>query len=114
MIVLERQNARVRNGRKFIPLSLESDVAGNVIVGGTVTLLTNLANAMASALNPAGVDHLTPVIVGRIPYTTPSGRTAYRLPASQAEMGDAYSLVTSARALPRVTTMNSRKTWRGE
>lgn len=114
MIILERQNSRVRNGRKFIPLSLETDTAGSVMVAGTVTLLTTLANAMATNLNPGAVDLFIPAIVGRIPYTTSSGRTAYRLPTSQGEMSQDFSDVNTARVINRATTMNSRKFWRGE
>lgn len=114
MFVLERQNGRVRNGRKFIPLSLESDIVGSFVVAGTNTLVQAIATASAATLNPGGVDTFVPCIVGRIPYTTSSGRTAYRLPNTQGEMGDNYSLVSSARAINRVTTMNSRKFWRGE
>jgi len=114
MIVLERQNGRVRNGRKFIPLGLEADTVGNVLVAGTVTLLTTLANAMAASINAGGVDLFVPAIVGRIPYTTGSGKVAYRTPTSQAEMGDKFSQVNSARVINRITTMNSRKFWRGE
>lgn len=114
MIVLERQNSRVRNGRKFIPLPLENDAAGQNIAAGMITLLNTLANAMALTLNPGGVDSFQPVIVGRFSYTTSSGKAAYKLPGSQAEMGDRYSLVDTARLINRVTTMNSRKFWRGE
>lgn len=114
MILLERQNGRVRNGRKFIPLSLESDLSASTIVAGTLTLMNNIATGIATNLNPGGVDLFTPAIVGRIPYTTSSGKVAYRLPATQGEMGDKFSLVSSARTINRVTTMNSRKYWRGE
>jgi len=114
MIVLERQNGRVRNGRKFIPVALEADVAANQFVAGTMTLYTNLATAFALTLNPGGTDSFAPVIVGRIPYTTSSGKVAYRTPTTQAEMGDRFSLSNSARAINRLTTMNSRKFWRGE
>jgi len=114
MIIMERQNSRVRNGRKFIPIPLETDVAGPSFVAGTVTLLSNLAGGIDNQLNPGGTDTFDPVIVGRLPYTTSSGKTAYRLPASQAEMGDNYSIFDTARVINRVTTMNSRKYWRGE
>lgn len=114
MIVLERQNGRVRNGRKFIPLPQETDAAGQNVIAGTVTLLTTLATGIAATLNPGGTDTFVPAIVGRFPYTTSSGKTAYRLPATQGEMGDRYSLVDTARLINRVTTMNSRKFWRGE
>lgn len=114
MIVLERQNSRVRNGRKFIPIPLEADNAGDAPASGFLTLATTLANACAASINAGGVDLFTPAIVGRIAYTTSSGKTAYRLPASQGEMGDKFSLVDTARAINRTTTMNSRKFWRGE
>lgn len=114
MIVLERQNARVRNGRKFLPVPMESDVTGNVFIAGYITLATTAANAMAAVLTAGVTDQFTPVIVGRIPYTTSSGKVAYKLPDTQAQMGDKYSLVDTARVINRVTTMNSRKFWRGE
>lgn len=114
MIVLERQNGRVRNGRKFIPLPLEADSVGTSVVAGTLTLLNNLAGGMDNTLNPGGVDTFAPAIVARIPYTTSSGKQAYRLPATQLEMGDNYSLSDTARVINRPTTMNSRKPWRGE
>lgn len=114
MIILERQNSRVRNGRKFFPLPLEADSTGTQIVAGTITLYNNIAAGMDNTLNPGGVDSFAPAIVARIPYTTSSGRIAYRLPATQAEMGDNYSLSDTARLVARPTTMNSRKPWRGE
>lgn len=114
MIVLERQNSRVRNGRKFVGIPLESDNAGDAPTAGFVTLATTLANACAATLNPGGTDTFNPAIVGRIAYTTSSGKQAYRLPSSQGEMGENYSLVDTARVIARTTTMNSRKFWRGE
>jgi len=114
MLILERQNSRVRNGRKFIPVPLETDSGGSTFATGFVTLLNNIAAGMDNVLNPGGVDSFAPAIVGRKPYTTGSGRTAYRLPASQAEMGEDYSIVDTVRLVNRVTTMNSRKFWRGE
>lgn len=114
MLMLERQNSRVRNGRKFFPIPLEADNQNVSLVAGSITLLNAVASGMDNTLNPGGTDTFVPVIVGRIPYTTGTGRTAYRLPASQGEMGDAYSDVTSVRVINRPTTMNTRKFWRGE
>ena len=114
MLILERQNSRVRNGRKFFPLSLETDVAGSFLVAGTVTLFNAVATGIQSDLNAGAVDLFQPAIVGRIPYTTATGKVAYRLPTSQGEMGENYSLVDTARVINRTTTMNSRKFWRGE
>lgn len=114
LIVLERQNSRVRNGRKYLVCPQESDIASSTFAAGYVTLCNAAATAMALTLNPGGVDSFQPAIVGRIPYTTSSGKVAYRLPSTQGEMGDRYSLVDTARLINRVTTMNSRKFWRGE
>lgn len=114
MIVLERQNARVRNGRKFIFAPSEADVTGNGFAAGFLTLLNTLKTKMTITLTAGGLDSYVPTIVGRIPYTTPSGKIAYRLPVSAAEMGDDYSLVADGRVINRTTTMNSRKYWRGE
>lgn len=114
MILLERQNNRVRNGRKFVFSPSEADVTGNGFAAGFVTLLNALKNKMIQELVAGGIDRLTPCIIGRIPYTTPSGKIAYRLPASAAEMGDRYSVINAGRVVNRTTTMNSRKYWRGE
>jgi len=114
MILLERQNSRVRNGRKYVFAPSEADITGNGFAAGFITLLTTLKNGFVFHLNPGGLDLIKPVIVGRIPYTTPSGKIAYRLPQSQAEMGDRISIVDTGRVVNRTTTMNSRKYWRGE
>jgi hypothetical protein len=113
-ILLTRTNNRVRHGKKFISLPTESDIQGDAIVSGTLTLLNTLAATFDDVLFPGAVQHFTPVIVGRVPYTTPGGRAAYRLPGSIVEMDDNWSEVSSPRVVQRVTTMNSRKSWRGE
>lgn len=113
MILLPRQNARVRHGRKFMYLGYEQDAQGNQIASGTLTLLGNLAAVLDDVLAPGLTDNFAPVIVGRIAYTSPSGRTAYRLPTSQAEMGENWSYISTPRVINRCTTMNSRKQGRG-
>lgn len=112
-IRLVRGNTRVRNGRKAVYLPLETDYSGNTISAGTQTLLNTYAATLDDQLDPGGIDLFTPVIVGRLAYTTPSGREAYRLPVSQAEMGDNWSPIIGAIVPVRVSTMNSRKYWRG-
>lgn len=113
-VLLTRENTRVRHGKKFFNLPMESDTIGDAISPATLTLLNTLAGALDSSLNPGGVDVFEPIIVGRVLYTTPSGRTAYRLPTSALEMGDRWSLIAPCRVIQRATTMNSRKFWRGE
>ena len=114
MILLTRENNRVRHGRKYVYAPLETDVGGNLASVGFLALLTTLAGVLDDTLIAGGVDNFRPIIVGRIPYTTPGGKEAYRLPSSQAEMSDKWSYVLPCRAINRTTTMNSRKFWRGE
>lgn len=115
MILMTRQNNRVRHGRKYIYAPLEGDYAGNSLASSFVTLMNNLAATFDDVLAPgAGIDDFAPVIVGRIPYTTPQGKAAYRLPSSQAEMSSNWSYVGQCRLINRTTTMNSRKFWKGE
>jgi len=114
LITLQRSNARVRSGRKFIQVSTEGDIQGNLLSSAFQAVVQTAALTMATPLAPGGTDFFDPIIVGRIAYTTPSGRPAYRLPTSQAEMTDNWSYIKSAAASPRATTMNSRKYWRGE
>lgn len=112
-IKLVRANARVRPGRKMLLVSLEGDIAGQFLAAGFVTLAQAYANTLDNNLDAGGIDLFVPTIVGRVLYTTPSGGTAYRLPESQAEMGDVFSPVAGVTVSNRVTTMNSRKFWKG-
>lgn len=112
-IRLIRENARVRNGRKQVPLTRELDSAGNFLSAGIQAVLNTFAATLDDVLQPGGLDDFAPVIVGRIAYVTPSGSTAYRLPTTQEEMGDKWSYIVNTALVNRVTTMNSRKFWRG-
>lgn len=114
MVVGQRSNNRVRNGRKFIPIPLEADISSNFLISGFQTLVNNFANAYATILDPGLVDEMAPIIVGRIAYTAAGGRVAYRLPTSQAELSDRWAYINAGTLINRVTTMNSRKFWRGE
>lgn len=112
-IRLIRANTRVRNGRKQVPLTRELDSVGNFLSAGIQAALNTFAATLDNVLQPGGLDDFAPIIVGRVPYVTPSGRTAYRLPLTQEEMGDNWSYVVNTALVNRVTTMNSRKFWRG-
>lgn len=113
MVLLVRGNNRVRHGRKFVPLMDDIDINQETIETSCLGRLVTYANVLNDNLFPGGTDEFEPTIVGRIEYVTPQGKTAYRLPATQAEMGDRYSIVTDARVIDRPTTMNSRKIGRG-
>jgi len=108
----KRQNSRVRNGRKSIGGLYEGDVSGNSI-SSLATALNTAAGAMEQDLFPGGVDLFHPAIIGRVPYTTPGGNPAFRLPVSQVEMDDNFSLVDQVQASYVVSTMNTRKVGRG-
>lgn len=114
MYLLARANNRVRHGRKMLPIPFKSDMTDPTFAVAYTTLAATLANAIKTDLNPGTVDLMTPTIVGRVKYTTPLGRIAYRLPVSQAEMSDKFSPVVDCRLINRPTTMNTRKFWRGE
>jgi hypothetical protein len=112
--LLQRENSRVRNGRKSI-----AGVPDNNVSGNAVNLLTNELNAFAAVLDNtliagAGADQFRPVIVGRIPYLTASGRQAYRLPVSQVEMAANWSYVVSARPAFTISSQVSRKQGNGQ
>lgn len=110
---LVRANTRVRNGRKSIIIPQEIDMNGQQLSPAFLTLVNNYAATLDDTLLPGAIFEWRPTIVGRVAYTLPDGRTAYRLPASQAEMGDNYSDVVGAIVNNRVSTQNSRKFWIG-
>lgn len=112
-VQLTRANNRVRHGRKMIHVPWEADSAAQNLATGFRTLLTTLANTFDDNLDAGGIDLFTPVIVGRVPYTTGAGGEAYRLPVSQEELADQWSPVAGVLVPQRITTMNSRKFWRG-
>ena len=111
---LERQNNRVKQGRKSVPIPTEGYMTSTAVVGTFLTNLNTYAALLDDVLQPGGVDDFTPVIVGRVKYTTPLGKEAYRLPVSQAEMGDRWSPIVGSRVYVTPTTMNTRKFGRGE
>jgi hypothetical protein len=107
-IYLQPNNRRVRRGYKFIPAAFETDLNGNVWTDNYLAALQNLAGAIASNLTAGLADVFAPIIIRRI-----REGNGYRLPTSQAEMGNNFAYI--AGAIPRnlVTTMRSRKAGRG-
>ena len=74
MILLERKNSRVRNGRKYIFAPSEADITGNGFAAGFQTLANTLKSGMVFPLHPGVVDLFIPCIVGRIPIPRRAGR----------------------------------------
>jgi len=110
---LRRMNARVRNGRKSVVGVTEGSVTGNEITAGFAGL-GNIAIGFGEDLAPGlSADVFRPIIVGRIKYEASSGRDAYRLPVTLAEMSNNWSYVADVDYSTDVTTMNSRKKNRG-
>ena len=110
---LVRGNNRVRHGHKYVVGAYEGDVAGQVFTTGAMGYLNAIAAAFKQQLYPGLVDLFLPVIVGRVAYQPEPGRSAYRLPVSQTEMGNRWAYVTDASFSREVTTMRSRKAGHG-
>lgn len=105
----ERKDARIRAGFKRFGLVAEGDTAGSDPSSTFVPALDTFAENMSAPISfntSAGGFLATPVIVKRVPYTTPSGSTAYRLPTGL----DPYVYyVADNWDFQALTTQNSRK-----
>lgn len=105
----ERKDARIRAGFKRFGLVSESDTAGSEPSSTFLPALETFADNMSVPIEfntSAGGFIATPVIVKRVPYTTPSGSTAYRLPTGL----DPYIYyVADNWDFQALTTQNSRK-----
>lgn len=113
-VKLTRGNNRVRHGHKYVAGQTEGHTVNQVWEAGYQVLLQTMADGMASSLTAGGgVDVWKPVIIKRISQPQINKPPKYRLPASQAEMGEHWAYVTGARADNRITTMRSRKAGNG-
>jgi len=113
MIRLTRVNNRVRHGRKAIYIASEGDLSGDVLASAFLTLMNTHAATLDNVLGAgAFIDFFQPIILGRVPVET-AGGISYRLPTSQEEMGDNFSIVGLPAVVNRVSTQNSRKFWVG-
>lgn len=76
--------------RKRFGYLSESDVQGQGLqdVSGYFAALDALATQLGTNLTPLTGAEYEPEIIKRIPYTTPSGKTAYRFPNSAVEAGE--------------------------
>jgi len=111
---LIRSNARVRHGHKYLTGLQENWFEGNDISSGYLTLAAAVETAFAQTLLPGGsADEFAPVIVGRVFDATIGSEGGYRLPISQAEMGDKWAYVSSCVVNPLLTTSRSRKLGHG-
>lgn len=104
-------------GRKAFPGLAESQVGdqGN-LAASAITLGASVATALGqereSTLTAVFRVVLQPVVVKRIPYQTPAGKDAYRLPANA---GEAVTYdATNWAVYPYTSTQNSRKRGRGK
>lgn len=105
----ERQRADMRAGFKRFGYLTEATLTAGQPISTYLTQLNTLAGMLSERLDfTNGLDefHAVPIIVKRIPYTAPSGNTAYRLPSGM----DAFtSYNAQSWAYSRITTQNSRK-----
>lgn len=117
---LVRDNARVRNGSKYVAALCEGYLQGNSIVGQDAQL-EDIADAFAATLTAGGVDSFRPVIVARVRTTASRinrfGQTVsyykYALPESQSQMGNKWAYVREAQGSTDVSHMDSRQKGRG-
>lgn len=111
--ICPRRRRDIANGGKRFGVVAEGQQTGGLPVAGALTLLNALAAQMNLALAldwGTGSSAAQPIIVKRIKYTTPKGKTAYRLPTGT----DPYEFYAADRwAFDELTTQNSRKTGRG-
>lgn len=107
--VSPRTVANIRPGFKRFGLVSRINVEDGVAVAGYLIVLADVVTVLGAVLTATvgGLPvNFTPIIVKRIPYTAPSGRTAYRLPGD----GDPFSYSeATVWNYARITTQNSRK-----
>lgn len=105
-----RTRGDIRQGKKRIGIISEANQTNGEWESSFTPFLSALAVqfglTITQTVSSVSVDFV-PVIVKRIPYTAPSGRTAYRLP----EAGDALVMAAAPdwEYQPKVTTQNTRK-----
>lgn len=104
-----RTVANIRPSQKRFGPTLKANVADGIISVAALTIANNVAGVLSTTLTGTigGLPvNFTPVIVKRIPYTTPGGSTAYRLPNGT----DPYvRSIADNWAFKRISTQNSRK-----
>lgn len=108
-----RVRTDIRRGQKRIAGVADTDYANGVLASGVQAPADALADLLGSDKTNS-LDPLTTwrhVIVGRIKYISPSGRTAYRLPETDEELR--YFDATQWEVRPNMTTQNTRKVGRG-
>jgi hypothetical protein len=97
----------IRRGfKRFGPIPASFILDGEPNPASQTTFDAGATYLGQSITDPTESNIYVPVIVKRIPYTTPSGRAGYRLPATQAE---AEWFVASEWDFRGITTQNSRK-----
>ena len=74
MILLERKNSRVRNGRKYIFAPSEADITGNGFAAGFQTLANTLKSGMVFLSIPELLTCLYPALSGVSPIPRRAGR----------------------------------------
>jgi len=113
----DRTRSDIRRAQKrFVGLSESQVVAGGVIESATAAALQELGDTMAD-INavPAGVGAMlfTPYVFGREEYTTPSGKSAYKYYATEAEQLEHIALITAWTLKTQTRTQTSRQYGRG-
>lgn len=113
----DRTRSDIRRAQKrFVGLNESQVVGGGVIESATATALQTLGDAMADVnVVPAGAGSVqyTPYVFGRVAYTTPRGKTAYKYYATETLQNDHIALITQFNLKADVRSQVSRQYGRG-
>jgi len=105
-----------RGYKRFPGVSEAASGGGGLIVSGTLTALDALAVQMGDVVTFTDgtlTDSFTPVIVQKLKYTTPSGKTAYKYYATEAEQLTHLAVGVTWEAYRSIRSQVSRQYGRG-
>lgn len=113
----DRTRSDIRRGQKRFVGVCESDVGqGGVLLDATATYWQSVGDAMAD-LNVVPVDGssvtFTPYVFGRLEYTTPSGKTAYKYYSTEVLQREHIARINQWNLKRQVRTQASRQYGRG-
>lgn len=104
----------IRVGYKRFSGASEDSALNGFLTTASVNVWQTWANTLMPNIDSGDGIAYRVVIIKRIKYTTPSGKPAYRLPNSLAEMGNNLSVPTSVVVVNALGSQNSRKPGRGQ
>lgn len=106
-----------RGFKRFTGISEGAMAAGGNLDPGVLASLAPLAAELSAVLtytNEAAIYSYQPCVMSFEPYATPSGKTAYRPYATEAEQLEHTAFSMEYSAMPQVRTQTSRQYGRGQ